>query len=80
MFDRRAFDGDCEFGHRSRRRYEVILAKLGYSEGYGFEEGFGLDVCGMGDGIGIGEGDAAAGEHCGIINRLSLFVPPAPLG
>jgi hypothetical protein len=31
----------------------------------------------MSDGIGIGEGDAATGEHCGIINQLSLFHRPS---
>src|SRR5664279_2257315 len=48
-----------------------VIPEFGHGEGYRFIERFGLNMGCMSGGISVDEGDAATGEHLGIINRLS---------
>ena len=74
MLYRRLLDGDRELDHRAGLRDHGVIPEFGHGEGYRFIERFGLKMGRVSDRVSVGKGDAAAGEHSGIINRLSLFL------
>ena len=76
MLYRGLLDGDRELGHRAGLRDHGVIPEFGHGEGYRFIEGFGLNMGCMSGGISVDEGDAATGEHLGIINRLSPSIRP----